>query len=208
MTRPELEHAIRSLWDYLAVRDEPEPADAAFVFGRDDFRIPERALQLYRSGCAPVLLLLGGRGRLSGNLTTAESEAFKAYLLERGVPCPALRTESVSTHTGQNVDEGLRLLRENALRVQRLILVTHGPHARRTLATARLRCPAVRLISCPDDCALPPSETPARTEAVRELIGELERLQEYARRGYIAADPVPPEILQYQHSAQKWLARE
>ena len=57
------------LWEYLTIRDQPLRSDAIFVFGRDDFSIAEKALRLYQEDAAPTLVLLGGRGRLSGQLT-------------------------------------------------------------------------------------------------------------------------------------------
>ena len=47
MNNSEIEKCLQALWEYLAVRDEPKAADVMFVFGRDNFNIPEKALELY-----------------------------------------------------------------------------------------------------------------------------------------------------------------
>jgi hypothetical protein len=204
-TDPKIQQCIQFLWDYLAVRDEPRPADVAFVFGREDFCIAEKALQLYQSGHVPLLLLLGGHGRLTGNLGTSESEAFKAWLLERSVPHRAMLAESRSSNTGENVDEALKLIRENGIDAKSVILITHGPHARRCLGAVRIRCPDLKLISCPDECSLPDIESPAGIEAVKELVGEVERFAKYAKLGYVREEDVPPDIEACRRKVQRWL---
>ena len=47
MNNSEIGKCLKSLWEYLTVRDEAKAADVMFVFGREDFNIPEKALELY-----------------------------------------------------------------------------------------------------------------------------------------------------------------
>ena len=47
MDNSEIEKCLQALWEYLTVRDEAKAADVMFVFGREDFGIPEKALELY-----------------------------------------------------------------------------------------------------------------------------------------------------------------
>ena len=47
MDNSEIDKCLQSLWNYLTIRDRPKSADAMFVFGREDFNIPEKALELY-----------------------------------------------------------------------------------------------------------------------------------------------------------------
>jgi hypothetical protein len=200
------EECFRALWEYLTVRDEPLRSDAIFVFGRDDFSIAEKALGLYERHAAPILVLLGGRGRLSGQLAVPESEAFRAFLSERGVPARAILSESRSTNTSENVIEGLRLLSENLIDAQRVILVTHAPHSRRALATARKRAPEIDFLSCPDDCVLAGSDAPTWISIAEELVGEVDRLSRYSHLGYIEKQVIPPLIEGCTSTLIEWLS--
>ena len=203
-----VDSSSKILWDYLCVRDNPQKADAMFVFGRNDFNIPEKALQLYKEGWAPLLVLLGGTGRLSGDLKVPESEVFRDYLLQRRVPKEALLLDTVSTNTGENVDAGLELLQNSKFKIQNLILVTHAPHARRTIGAVQIRRPDITLFSCPDDCSLPDSGSEARPEALKEIMGEIERLVTYTGLGYIQEQNIPKDIITAYDIVSDWFANK
>src|ERR1700722_11067519 len=74
------------LWDYLSMEGVSQKCDVLFVLGRDDTSIPAKAVEVYKKGLAKKVILLGGRGRLTGGIVGSESEAFKKYLLAQGVP--------------------------------------------------------------------------------------------------------------------------
>ena len=191
----EIYNCAESVWDYLAIRNDPATCDGVFVLGRDDFKIPEKALELYNSGMSLLLFLLGGRGRLSGSLTIPESEAFEKFLSDRAVPMKALLKDTLSTNTGENIDAGLELLRTNAPGAKKIIIVTHAPHARRALASVHKRTNSIKFISCPDDCKLPQDTKSFPLDVLLELTGELDRLQQYPAMGYIEEQVIPANIL-------------
>jgi len=189
-----VEKCFYELWEYLTLRDALTPSDAIFVFGRDDFMIASKALELYKKEISSTLVLLGGRGRMSGKLNIAESEAFRRFLSENGVPEHAMLTESNSTNTEENIAEGLRLLHENSIVVHKIILITHAPHSRRALATAQKKSREINFLSCPDDCVLPSPDLSMRIAAAEELLGEVERLIRYSQLGYIEKQILPTNI--------------
>ena len=196
---------IISLWNYLSLKDKPGPSEAIFVFGRDDFNISKKALEVYQSGLSPFLVLLGGRGRMTGKIKTSESEAFEKYLLKQNVPQEDILKESLSTNTKENMVEGLRLLKKNSIVAKRVILITHAPHSRRVLAVAKANSNGIDFFSCPDDCSPPLPDSPNWVDGVKELVGEITRLVEYPQLGYFAHQNVPQEIIDLALELDQWL---
>lgn len=140
---------VATLWflglgTYIAFYGEqrdPQPADAAIVLGaavwtnRPSPVFKERilhAVELHRTGQVPVLIFTGGRAQ--GD-KISESIAGRDLALAEGVPSAALRTESVSTVTWENLIEARRICQSEGL--SRVLLVSDPPHMRRAVLMAR-----------------------------------------------------------------------
>lgn len=114
------------------------PADAIVVMGAAQYdgrpspaleRRLEGALALYRSGCAGMVVVSGGRRE--GD-RYSEGEAGAAYLRSRGVPAGAIHVEEESRTSVEN-------LRNVALEIGhvRFVVVTDDLHAHRTATVAK-----------------------------------------------------------------------
>lgn len=120
------------------VQDDLCPVDTLLVMGAAQYdgapspvfaRRLERALELYRAGCAPRILVTGGN-RPGDRFT--EGEAGVRYLSERGVPKRALLSETKSRSSFQNLSFSRPLVAGD-----RLLIVTDDLHAPRTALLAR-----------------------------------------------------------------------
>jgi uncharacterized SAM-binding protein YcdF (DUF218 family) len=90
-------------------RDEARPADALVVLGAAQYegrpspvlraRL-DHALDLYRRGLAPVVIVTGGVG--VGD-TTSEARVSRNYLAKHGVPASAIMMESRGLTTSQSL---------------------------------------------------------------------------------------------------------
>ncbi|MBX9625665.1 MAG: YdcF family protein [Gemmataceae bacterium] len=140
--------------ELLFVRDAPERADLAIVFGHSD---PARAgcrarhaARLYADGFVPQLLLSGGR--LQGHGTEA---AFMAGVVAgRGVPPGAVLLDHHARTTTQNVANARAILDADGrgAGLTAVLLVSCPWHMGRTRLLARRAFPAsVRLLCCPHD---------------------------------------------------------
>jgi uncharacterized SAM-binding protein YcdF (DUF218 family) len=87
------------------------------------------ALELFRDGCADIVVVSGGRRR--GD-RFSEGEAGVAYLRARGVPSAALRDESQARTSVENLRNVSAML--GAVRIA---IVTDDLHAHRTAVAAR-----------------------------------------------------------------------
>lgn len=91
----------------------------------------ELAVQLYRNGVAPVLLLSGG-----GPRAVSEAEVMRDLAIAAGVPTAAIVAETGSRNTAENAFNSRTLLRQRGLR--RVVLVSHRQHLPRARLLFRL----------------------------------------------------------------------
>lgn len=99
--------------------------DALVVLGGGYDERVEQALELYRAGAAPKIII-SGKG---------DAGSHKRFLTENGVPPGAIQTESDSTSTRENAQFTIPLLRAGG--AKRVIIVTSWYHSRRSLKCFR-----------------------------------------------------------------------
>jgi uncharacterized SAM-binding protein YcdF (DUF218 family) len=129
------------IWDQ-GLRDDSRPADAIVVLGAAQYNgTPsplfrarlDHAIELYRAGIAPILVVTGGKGR-EGDFTT-EAETAMAYAVAHDVPASAILVET----RGRNTLESLRavgaMLRDKELHAA--VFVSDRSHMLRVLRMAR-----------------------------------------------------------------------
>jgi uncharacterized SAM-binding protein YcdF (DUF218 family) len=121
-------------------RDDRRPADAIVVLGAAQYdgrpspRFAARldhAVELYRAGIAPRLILTGGKA--SGDRTT-EAASARAYAMRHGVPREAILMDEDSRTTLESIRAVGDLLRGNDL--DDAIFVSDRPHMLRVLRMA------------------------------------------------------------------------
>lgn len=117
---------LNGLARYLIVNDKLEPADLIVVLSGDanGERVDE-AVQLYKEGYAPKMLVTGGP--LAWNLTAGEWMKLQAVNL--GVPAKNVLVENQSRSTYENAKFILKKVRKIGARS--IILVTSPTHSRR-----------------------------------------------------------------------------
>jgi uncharacterized SAM-binding protein YcdF (DUF218 family) len=152
-------------------RDRAEPADAIVVLGAAQYagrpspvlkaRL-DHAVDLWRTGKAPWLVLTGGRG--PGD-TTSEAAVGRRYAVREGVPESAILLEGEGRTTTASLEAAAGILRERGLR--RAILVSDPFHMLRLQILAR---------RFGMDVYTSPTRTSPisanRTEAVTYILGE------------------------------------
>ena len=126
---------------WQARADQTRPVDAIVVMGTAQFngrpgpvlraRL-DRALEAYRQGVAPLVVVTGGR-RPGDEFP--EAEAARDYLLERGVPAEAILLENEGGNSWRSLQGVAALLRERGL--SEVLLVSDGFHLFRVKLMAR-----------------------------------------------------------------------
>lgn len=111
------------LYEYLSEQDTPEKADLIFVFGaKQTFRI-EKAIDLYKDGYAPKILVSGRSPSYENENTLSEAESFAQFAIEHGVPKEDIIIEKESITVPDNVKRSLNLLERENIKHDSIILV-------------------------------------------------------------------------------------
>jgi len=188
----------RTLWDYHHVHHALEKAECIIVLGSHDTRVAERGAEVFRGGWASLLVFSGHLGALtSGMWSRPEAEVFADVAVASGVPRERILIEDRSTNTGENVDFSRRLLAEKGIRPKKAIAVQKPYMERRTLATFAQRWPELEVVvTSPriDFDAYPTGEI-RKDDVIHIMVGDLQRLVVYGRKGWSAPQAVPPEVM-------------
>ena len=127
------------IWSFGQV-DERSPADAIVVMGAAQYNgVPspvfaarlDHAIELYRAGLAPYLVVTGGRQE--GDRTT-EAASARAYAIARGVPASAILAEDTGRTTLQSLENVAAIFRGRGL--QSALFVSDRMHMLRILRLA------------------------------------------------------------------------
>jgi uncharacterized SAM-binding protein YcdF (DUF218 family) len=189
----------RVLWDYHHVHHPLEKADCIVVLGSHDTRVAERGAELFLAGWAPLLVLSGGLGALTRGLwSRPEAEVFADVAASRGVPRERMLLESRSTNTGENVELSRALFAEKGLRPSRAIAVQKPYMERRTLATFARRWPELEVVVTSPQIEFEDYATDgiSRDDIIHVMVGDLQRLIVYGRRGWSAPQDVPDRVME------------
>ena len=198
---------LQVIWDYLGMHQTPEKADVIVGFGNFNTNIARRAAELYLRGLAPVVLFTGGLGRnTEGLLPEPEAVRFARVAMECGVPEKAILLEPESTNTAENILFTRRLLEQRGIPHER-ILGVHQPFMERRITAAmgvywpeqafRVTSPQV---SITDYLADAKKQGVTENAAVSVIVGDFQRMDLYAKKGYQTPQYIPPEAWEAFHA--------
>jgi uncharacterized SAM-binding protein YcdF (DUF218 family) len=177
-------------------------ADAIVALGSHDLRVAERAAELYRDGWAPILVCSGRLGGLTlGVWDRPEAELFATVAAEQGVPRERILVEDRATNTGENVAFSRTLLAREGVVPSRVIAVQKPYMERRTWATFGKVWPEVdvRVTSPQLDFDAYPTDGISREDVIHIMVGDLQRILLYGRKGYQLPQDVPEDVMEAYH---------
>jgi len=119
-----------NLYDHLSETDTVQKADIIFVFGSKSTLRIEKAIELYKQGYAPKILISGSGPFYEGEAIASEAEKLAQYALGHGVPKDALILEKESITIPDNVKRSLSLLEKESIPHKTIILV-NSPFSQR-----------------------------------------------------------------------------
>lgn len=195
MTR---EQAVARIWKYHHLEHELGHADLIWALGSHDLRVADRAADLWHAGHAPRIVMSGGLGNFTeGVFNQPEADLFAERAIEIGVPAEAILIENQSSNTGENVLFTRQLLEQSGINASRVIAVQKPYMERRTYATIRAQWPEIAVqVSSPqlDFNTYCNREIPAE-DVISIMIGDLQRIIEYPKLGFMIEQEVPKEVL-------------
>ena len=191
---------LQVLWDYLGMHQTPEKTDVIVGFGNFNTNIARRAAELYLQGLAPLVLFTGGLGRnTEGLLPEPEAVRFARVAMECGVPESAILMEPDSTNTAENILFTRRLLEEKGIPHDRILGVHQPFMERRITAAMGVYWPEQNFtvtspqVTIPDYLADAEKQGITENAAVSVIVGDFQRMDLYAKKGYQIPQYIPPE---------------
>lgn len=121
---------LNDAYDYLAEEDEPQKSDLIFVFGAKTTHRIEKAIELYKAGYAPKILMTGGSPIYASGHEAVEAETFAALAQQAGIASAVMIIEDKAITIADNVRRSLNLLDEKSFKFESLICVL-SPYAQR-----------------------------------------------------------------------------
>lgn len=120
---------LQAMGDFLIAAEPLEPADAIVVLAGQSSTRAERAVELYRAGLAPRLIVSDERIRTHG-LSATWAELYRAGVARLPVPESVVTILPLSTSTYDEAVWSREVLRQHGLRSA--IVVTDAFHSRRS----------------------------------------------------------------------------
>ena len=181
---------VKFLIESVPTENLPQ-ADAIFVFGHYEPQVAHHAAELWKKGRAPLIIISGkGRDAIPKGFET-EADSYKSLIVTDGVPESVIILEKESTNSLENVVMGMAEARKIGVNPKSVILCAMPPLLRRSCATFRKQFPKVTVYG---SAFTMPTEwfTPKR---IIRLLGEIQRLNEYAEKGDIVKVEIPNDVL-------------
>lgn len=199
MTEPSIDELAQIIWDYHHLNHKLEKSDLILALGSNDLRVAEHAADLYLQGWASRLMFSGNVGALTrGKFAKSEAETFAEIAVRKGVPHEAILIEPESTNTGENIAFSRRVLAEQGLDPESLILVQKPYMERRAYATFMNFWPGKRVIvtSPPIPFAEYFTEQLPKDLVINIMVGDLQRIRDYPAKGFQIAQEIPDDVWQ------------
>lgn len=190
--------AARILWDWLPISDPipAEPVDMIFVLGNKSDALPGEAAKLFKKKRAPLILLSGGRGRITKNDPLTEVERYMRVLRQENIPEGAIISEDKSTNTGENIAFSKSLLEQKGFLFTSGLAVTTAMLSMRHRAILKKQWPEIKwFLRTPEPVPFDTRMTMDDPEEFFSLmVGEVTRLQHYPTKGFMDAIVIPEMI--------------
>ncbi len=201
---------LQVIWDYLGMHQIPGKADVIVGFGNFNANIARRAAELYLQGLAPVVLFTGGLGRnTEGLLPEPEAVRFARVAMECGVPEGSILMEPDSTNTAENILFTRRLLEDRGIAHDRILGVHQPFMERRITAAMGVYWPEQAFsvtspqTSVADYLADAKKQGVTENAAVSVIVGDFQRMDLYAKKGYQVPQHIPEEAWEAFHQLVK-----
>ena len=193
--------SARIIWHYHQLGHRHIPADAIIALGTNDLRVAEFAAGLYHAGFGNLLVCTGSIAHHGDLLATpwdrTEAEMYADIAVSRNVPRDRILLEKRAMNTAENIRFSRELLEQRFVRPGNVILAVKPFMQRRTWATMAVEWPEMPATLASPAMTLDEYFTSELTpeKIIHIMMGDLQRIWIYARRGWSAPQRFPEEVL-------------
>lgn len=188
---------VETLWNYHDMRHELHPCDVGVGLGSHDLGVAVIAVRLFRQGMFPHVVFTGANAPTTvERFPRGEAVHYGEYATENGVPPGSVLIEPAAKNTSENITLTRDLLIKNGIQARSLVLMSRPYQQRRAYATCKKVWPEVEVI-----CASQPLPLNDYVKSIGDasrvidmLVGDTQRIEEYARMGFAIPQEVPPDV--------------
>ncbi|GAA3010442.1 YdcF family protein [Actinokineospora diospyrosa] len=185
------------IWDYHQMGHELHPCDVAIGLGSHDLGVASYTAQLYQADLFPLAVFSGGNSATTASrFPRGEAVHYREHAITLGVPDSAILIEPKAGNTGQNIAFSRAVLAAHGHQPQSVLLISKPYMERRAFATCQMAWPDVEVI-----CTSEPLKFLDYAHSIGDeklvidmLVGDLQRVIEYPKRGFAAPQDVPAEV--------------
>lgn len=185
------------IWGYHRMGHELRPCDVAIGLGSHDLGVAVHAAELFHAGMFPVLLFSGATSPTTRQrFPRGEAEHYREHAMALGVPASVILVEPYATNTGANIENSREILAAAGLHPRSALLISKPYTQRRAFATAAKVWPELDVVCTSESSPFPDYLAAIGDErlVVDMLVGDLQRIIEYPRKGFAVAQDVPIEV--------------
>jgi uncharacterized SAM-binding protein YcdF (DUF218 family) len=194
---PDLRADVETLWAYHDLGHQPRPCDVGIGLGSHDLGVATHTAELYHQGMFPRIVFTGANAPTTiQRFPRGEAVHYREHAITLGVPAEVIMTETEATNTSENLTYSRRVLDEAGVRPTSVMLITRPYQQRRAYATCRKVWPEVQVV-----CASRPLPLDDYIASIGDvdriinmLVGDTQRITEYARRGFAVEQRMPDEV--------------
>jgi uncharacterized SAM-binding protein YcdF (DUF218 family) len=194
---PDLRADVETLWAYHDLGHQPRPCDVGIGLGSHDLGVATHTAELYHQGMFPRIVFTGANAPTTiQRFPRGEAVHYREHAITLGVPAEVIMAETGATNTSENLTYSRRVLDEAGVRPTSVMLISRPYQQRRAYATCRKVWPEVQVV-----CAsrpLPLDDYIASIgdvdRVINMLVGDTQRITEYARRGFAVEQRMPDEV--------------
>ena len=182
------------LWRYMSSFNSQEKCDAIVVCCSYDLRVCDHACNLIKAGFSETLVLSGDTGNWTKHIwTMPEAIIFRDRALSNGINEKSIIIEQKATNFGENIT-----LSKDLLPNAKVVTFVSKPNSLlRVKLTAEAQWPEITsYVSCPSiEFPQEISNVVGIIGVINEMVGDIERVQEYPILGFQAPHELPKNIL-------------
>ncbi len=186
------------LWNYHQLHHTIRPCSVIIGLGSHDLGVATHSARLYLERLASVIVFSGANSPTTlKRFPRGEAVHYAEHAVSLGVPRAAILLETHATNTAENFQLSREVLQVAGTSVTSILLVSKPYEQRRSFATALKTWPDVDVVCASEPVTL--SEYVERIGSVKTvvdmLVGTLQRLVEYPKKGFIIDQEVPAEAI-------------
>lgn len=195
--------SLKTIWNYMVLNMPIKKADLIIGCGCSNLDVPKKCVELLKQGYADKILFTGGLGKLTNiKFVKAEAEIYTDIALENGVDVNDIFIENKSTNTGDNFRFSLKVIEENNIKAEKILIVHNKMSERRTLSSAKAILKGKDLsITSPNmnfDEFITKLENKTDEEVkniISVIVGDIQRIIIFPQLGWQIENEVPPDVI-------------